>query len=90
MAVGSTYRRCSCRGANGKPLGSACPKLKQSKHGQWGWRLELPPDAEETVVRDAGAASSPKPRRRLNLITLVLCLLWPKTATRAPWPRSVI
>ncbi|MFB9307515.1 tyrosine-type recombinase/integrase, partial [Kibdelosporangium philippinense] len=46
MAVGSTYRRCSCRGANGKPLGSACPKLKQSKHGQWGWRLELPPDAE--------------------------------------------
>ncbi|GAA1034229.1 tyrosine-type recombinase/integrase [Amycolatopsis albidoflavus] len=35
-------------------MGSACPKLKNYKHGQWGFRVELPPDA----------AGPRRPRRR--------------------------
>jgi integrase len=44
MADGSVYRRCSCRDENGKSLGNACPKLKNKRHGQWYFRIELPDD----------------------------------------------
>ncbi|GLZ37846.1 site-specific integrase [Actinokineospora sp. NBRC 105648] len=54
MALGSVFRRCSCRGSDGKELGTSCPKLKRSGHGQWSYRIELP--------ADAGGAR--RPRRR--------------------------
>jgi integrase len=44
---GSTYKRCKCRDADGKELGSACPKLRRAndtwnpRHGTWYFRLEL-------------------------------------------------
>ncbi|MFI6347291.1 tyrosine recombinase XerC [Streptomyces sp. NPDC050560] len=43
---GSTYRRCYCRGADGKPLGKACPQLTSRRHGKWALRQELPPRAD--------------------------------------------
>ncbi|MEW2424875.1 tyrosine-type recombinase/integrase [Streptomyces nigra] len=44
--AGSIYRRCECRGSDGKLLGNACPQLKKKAHGSVGVRQELPPDAE--------------------------------------------
>lgn len=32
-------RRCGCRDENGKQYGAKCPKLKNSRHGTWGYRL---------------------------------------------------
>jgi integrase len=43
---GSTYRRCYCRGEDGKPLGKACPQLSSRRHGTWAVRQELPATAE--------------------------------------------
>jgi integrase len=44
--AGSIYRRCECRGDDGKLLSNACPQLKKKNHGSVGLRQELPPDAE--------------------------------------------
>ncbi|MFE6611582.1 tyrosine-type recombinase/integrase [Amycolatopsis sp. NPDC057786] len=52
---GSTYKRCTCKHTdNGKPLGSACRKLKRrngawsSEHGSWYFQAELPARADGT------------------------------------------
>lgn len=45
---GSTYRRCYCRDAAGKPLSKACPKLTSRRHGVYAVRQELPPRADGT------------------------------------------
>lgn len=44
--AGSVYRRCECRGPDGRLLGNKCPQLKKKSHGSVGLRQELPPDAE--------------------------------------------
>ncbi|MFJ8109948.1 tyrosine recombinase XerC [Streptomyces sp. NPDC096132] len=46
--AGSIYRRCECRGPDGKLLGQTCPKLKRKGHGAPAIRQELPPSAEGT------------------------------------------
>lgn len=49
MAEGSIFKRCACRDAGGKKLGSHCPRLRRAggswspTHGRWGYQLELPP-----------------------------------------------
>jgi len=43
---GSTYRRCYCRGDDGKVLGGACPKLSSRRHGVYAIRQELPARAD--------------------------------------------
>ncbi|MEV6329602.1 tyrosine-type recombinase/integrase [Streptomyces sp. NPDC051909] len=55
-AKGTTTRRCYCRGKDGKPLGTDCPKRKQRKHGVWAIRQELPPtlDGDRRLFRRAG------------------------------------
>jgi len=32
---GRVYRRCACRGDDGKQLGTRCPKLTNARHGTW-------------------------------------------------------
>ncbi|NUS74888.1 MAG: tyrosine-type recombinase/integrase [Streptomyces sp.] len=44
--AGSIYKRCECRGPDGKLLGNKCPKLTKKNHGSAALRQELPPDAE--------------------------------------------
>ncbi|MFF9582454.1 tyrosine recombinase XerC [Streptomyces achromogenes] len=44
--AGSIYRRCECRGADGKLLGAKCPQLTKKNHGSVALRKELPPDAD--------------------------------------------
>lgn len=45
---GSVYKRCTCKDANGKTLGSKCPKLRRAgggwhpTHGSWTCQIELP------------------------------------------------
>jgi integrase len=46
---GSVYKRCKCRGADGKELGTTCPSLRRkdgsyAQHGSWYFRLELDPE----------------------------------------------
>jgi len=40
---GSTFKRCGCTDASGKPLGDACPRLKSRNHGTWYYAADLPP-----------------------------------------------
>ncbi|GAA2789811.1 site-specific integrase [Streptomyces showdoensis] len=48
---GSIARRCECRGADGKLLSQACPKLKRKNHGSYLVRLELPAAADSNKRR---------------------------------------
>ncbi|MEV4672192.1 tyrosine-type recombinase/integrase [Actinomadura sp. NPDC049382] len=62
---GSTYKRCKCRGADGKELGADCPKLKRKdgswspRHGSWYYQAELDPGpgGKRRRVRRGGFAS---------------------------------
>jgi len=48
------FKRCACRGADGKQLGRNCPRLRRSNgtwsnyHGTWYYQLELPPKLDGT------------------------------------------
>jgi hypothetical protein len=48
------FKRCSCRGTDGKQLGRNCPKLRRSNgtwsnhHGTWYYQLELPATLDGT------------------------------------------
>ncbi|MFE9853587.1 MULTISPECIES: site-specific integrase [Streptomyces] len=44
--AGSVSKRCECRGADGRLLSAACPKLARKNHGAYFVRQELPLDAE--------------------------------------------
>lgn len=37
--MANVNRRCGCRDENGKVLGSKCPKLKDYRHGTWGYKI---------------------------------------------------
>ena len=39
---GSVYRRCGCRGPDGRQLGRACPGLARAGHGTWTFDVRLP------------------------------------------------
>ena len=59
---GSTYKRCKCRGDDGKELGAQCPKLRRKdgswnpRHGAWYYRLELEagPGGQRRTLRRGG------------------------------------
>lgn len=50
------YRRCGCRDPQtGKQLGKACPRLKDAKHGSWGFVCEAPgSDGLRLQIRRSG------------------------------------
>ena len=40
---GRVYRRCACRGADGKHLGARCPMLASTpRHGSWTFAVDMP------------------------------------------------
>jgi integrase len=39
---GSTFRRCACKGDDGRQLGTQCPRLGSKGHGTWYFVTELP------------------------------------------------
>lgn len=44
----TTFKRCRCRGEDGREFGAKCPQLRRAdgslnpRHGTWSWRIELP------------------------------------------------
>ncbi|MEU5664719.1 site-specific integrase [Streptomyces longwoodensis] len=74
--AGSIYRRCECRGTDGKLLGAACPKLKRKNHGAPGIRQELPPDAEgkRRTFRRTGYGSVAEAQGDLSRLQAILDL----------------
>ena len=56
---GSIYKRCGCRDQHNKPLGAACPKLKNSNHGSWAFKTDLPvgPTGKRRRAGQGGFAS---------------------------------
>ncbi|WP_454115482.1 tyrosine-type recombinase/integrase [Microbacterium lacticum] len=53
-------RRCGCRDENGKQYGARCPKLKNSRHGTWSFRLSAgfdPKTGRRRYVTKAGFSS---------------------------------
>lgn len=43
MSSGRVYRRCSCRGDDGRQLGARCPVLlRDRKHGTWTFAVDVP------------------------------------------------
>ena len=71
---GSTYKRCKCRGEDGKELGTRCPKLRRRdgswnpKHGSWYFRLELDagPNGKRRTVRRGGYESQTAAQNALD------------------------
>ncbi|MFE4051200.1 tyrosine recombinase XerC [Streptomyces sp. YIM B13518] len=72
--AGSIYRRCECRGEDGKLLGTSCPKLKRKNHGAVGLRQELPPDAEgkRRTFRRTGYATVAEAQGDLSRLQAIL------------------
>jgi hypothetical protein len=56
---GSTFKRCGCADASGKPLGDACPRLKSRTHGSWYYAVDLPmrPGERRRYRRKGGFAT---------------------------------
>ena len=54
---GRVYRRCACRGANGKQLGTHCPKLTNARHGTWAFAVDLPTLDRRKTMRRSGFAT---------------------------------
>jgi hypothetical protein len=51
---GRVYRRCACRGSNGKQLGTRCPKLTNARHGTWAYAVDLPTLVRRKTMRRSG------------------------------------
>ena len=53
--AGTTFKRCSCRNPEtGEPLGPACPKLRQGRHGTWYFQFRR---GRGRLVRKGGFAT---------------------------------
>jgi integrase len=73
---GSTYRRCYCRGEDGKPLGKACPQLSSRRHGVYAVRQELPPraDGARRSFSRSGYESAKKAQEALDAVRALLAI----------------
>ncbi|MET8063858.1 tyrosine-type recombinase/integrase [Micromonospora sp. NPDC005313] len=74
---GSVFRRCACRDPEtGKQYGQSCPKLNQRRHGTWGVRQELPPDAggDRRTFRRSGYTSATEAQADLDAVRALLAL----------------
>ncbi|MEV7043123.1 Arm DNA-binding domain-containing protein [Amycolatopsis sp. NPDC051061] len=76
MAEGSVYKRCSCKDGKGRGLGTECPRLEQSKHGQWCYRIELPADrgGKRRPRRRSGFATAKEAQKELDHVGDLLAI----------------
>lgn len=74
--AGSITKRCECRSADGKRLGTKCPLLSKRSHGRHQLRQELPPDmrGERRVFRRTGYETSRDAQTDLDKIRALLDL----------------
>ncbi|WJD99732.1 site-specific integrase [Streptomyces antimycoticus] len=73
---GSTYRRCYCRGRDGKSLGKTCPQLTSRRHGVYAVRQELPArgDGTRRSFSRAGYATAKEAQDILDKVRALLAL----------------
>lgn len=73
---GSTYRRCYCRGDDGKVLGKACPQLSSKRHGVYAVRQELPPreDGTRRSFSRSGFENAKKAQETLDAVRALLAI----------------
>ncbi|SFK37300.1 Site-specific recombinase XerD [Geodermatophilus ruber] len=64
---GRVYRRCSCRGEDGRQLGQACPRLAtDGKHGTWYFAVDMPAEGRKRrTMRRGGHATKAAASRAL-------------------------
>jgi integrase len=73
---GGVYKRCECRGEDGKLLGSACPTLARKNHGAPAFRQELPADRDgkRRTFRRTGFDTVAKAQAELDKVRAILDL----------------
>ncbi|PJN22394.1 tyrosine recombinase XerC [Kitasatospora sp. CB02891] len=74
---GGVYKRCECRGDDGKLLGSSCPSLVRKNHGSPAIRQELPvaSSGSRRTFRRTGFASVKDAQDALDEVRAVLALV---------------
>ncbi|AZM54131.1 site-specific integrase [Streptomyces sp. WAC 01529] len=74
--AGGITKRCECRGADGKLLGTKCPQLKKKSHGAIALRQELPLDAngKRRPFRRTGYATVTDAQTDLSRLQAILDL----------------
>jgi integrase len=74
--AGGITKRCECRGADGKLLGTKCPQLKKKSHGAIALRQELPLDAngKRRPFRRTGYATVTDAQADLSRLQAILDL----------------
>ena len=65
---GRVYRTCSCRGDDGRQLGTGCPELAANgKHGTWAFAVDLPSmSGKRKTMRRRGFSTKAAARRALD------------------------
>ncbi|MEU7183070.1 MULTISPECIES: site-specific integrase [Streptomyces] len=73
---GAVYKRCECRGENGKLLGNDCPSLKKRNHGRPAIRQELPrtEDGARRTFRRTGYEKVKEAQSDLDRVRAILDL----------------
>lgn len=68
MSKGRVYRRCSCRGEDGRQLGARCPLLVDDrKHGTWTFAVDVPAvDGKRKTMRRGGHPTKGAAQRGLG------------------------
>ena len=81
---GSTFRRCACTDpATGKQIGRHCPKLKQRRHGTWGYARRLDTTGQDgRDLRRLGFATEREATEALDHVAELVKLAGADDATR--------
>jgi len=68
VSRGRVYRRCACRGEDGRQLGALCPLLASDrKHGRWNFAVDVPSvDGRRKTMRRSGYPTKGAARRALD------------------------
>lgn len=74
--AGGVFKRCECRGADGKRLGQECPDLSKRNHGNFEIQQPLPPgeDGRRRRFRRTGYATGKDANTDLSRVQAVLDL----------------
>ncbi|MFJ1796052.1 tyrosine-type recombinase/integrase [Kitasatospora griseola] len=72
---GRVYRRCGCRDANRRQLGTSCPRLADPGHGSWAFAVDAPsPTGRRRTLRRAGFTDEIEARTALRQFNQSLAL----------------
>jgi integrase len=72
--TGSTFRRCNCRGPDGKELGARCPDLGKRHHGSWGYAIRIDTSTGRKAVKRTGFPTGTKAAGALRQVRELVAL----------------